>query len=298
MSGMRQGGEGLGRYAVVQGLWTWVLTACMLIMASPRSAHACVWNVLHWFNPLPPCEVEDQLGRYRNRQEAIRVEGKLGTLALHVREIRTELEAWRAAYRTARRFSEELTRVYGDLISDPIPSLLARYERTPLARFVRINPNGTFATVPLDSLAPALDFRTTADSVWQQFSDSLTMPRRYRRFAQAATDVPRMIYGTGMELERELAALHDFGTFTRPILDSLAEVGARTATRYVARGDVTGLSEARISQVSAVLSRLRGTAFEAQARGVSAKLQALTAVAERQRMAERAANRNSALQRF
>ncbi len=256
--------------------------ACLGIVLRPAPAHACIWNFLHWFNPLPPCEVQDDPARWRMHQTNNRILGKLGTIASDVIEIKAEIEGWKAASRTARRFSDQLARTYGDLSANPLPSLAAAYNRTPMANFLQLNANGTFS-VGVDPI----NFRRVADSVWTTYQDSLGLKRIYRKDWEDPARLPKQIFGSGARLEQQIAALGDWETFTRPILDSLSMLGGRTASRYMAHAEVAGLSEARISNLAIALSKLRGTAFEAQGLGLSAKIQALTAATEKQRQLQR-----------
>lgn len=284
-----------GVLRALRGLGIRFACVVLLLAGSASAAHACLWSVYNWFLPLPPCYVSDELSLYRNQQETVRVLGKLPTIALQIKEVRTEILQWRQAYRTARLYRDELAQAYGDLITDPLPSLEARFNRTPVGKLIRLAQNGTF--VLLDTSAAGIPFRRVADSVWGHFADSLEMGKLYRRWNRLA-DMPRNVYQTGGRLEEQLVALADWERFSAPIVDSLQAIGARTAARYVGQADVAGLSEARISQLSAALTRLRGTAFETQARGISAQVQAVATASKRQRLIERAMQRNTAFLRF
>lgn len=254
------------------------LSVVLLLCLSPTPAYACVWNFLDWFNPLPPCTVQDSPSQYRMNEVNDRIRSKLAVIAEEVKEVRAEIAGWKSAVQTARSFQATLVRTYGALSANPLPSLLAAYNRTPMANFLKIQPNGTFtiSTTPFS-------FRQIADSIWTAFQDTTSLVHLYRKAWATTTALPGLVFRDGTLLEQQVTALGDYETYTRPILDSLAAIGDRTAQRYAGHAEVMGLAEAHISNLAATLSHSRSTAFEAQTQSLSAKIQALTAATDKRR---------------
>jgi len=245
-----------------------LVVAGLLLPAAPVSA--CIWNPAHNFSPFPPCETEDFPGHNRVAQVNGRIGGKLLVTAAKIREVKTEIRQWQALHTEALAFERALKRVYGNVTANPIPSLVAEYNRiNPMSTFVRIRDEDGGWQLEL------ADLSVLADSILTQFEGD--MLGLYNEVATAPDRMTRMIQSRGARIESEFYAVRDFQRASAPVRDSLMAMGERLAGRYEGEASDEGESEATITTLSAALARLRGTAYHAQVTGLEARMQSVEA---------------------
>jgi hypothetical protein len=267
-----------------------LLLTCVLLLGSARAAHACVWNPAHDFLPFPPCKVEDQKAFQRAVQTNVWIAGKLSVTAMKIMEVKREIEAWQRAYGEARAWEEQLRRVYGELNTNPLNSMVAEYNRT--TRFALYAPLQRDALGRLEFRL--LDVGAAADSIFQALGDTTDLRRMWgTAWTPALKGSANRVALNSEMLERQMVSLMDHRMVTRAVSDSLQAVGNRTAARYEGDTGTEGNAEAQITNMSATLTRLRGTTFEAQAEAVNARMRTLS---EGRRTSEAAATRNAAHQ--
>jgi hypothetical protein len=249
--------------------------ALALVVARPAPAYACMWTVplppLAVPTPFPPCDQRDEAEIQRLKNANVKVGQKLATTVAKIREVKREIRAWQSATETARGFEDQLRAVYGDLSTDPMPSLVSAYRRTNMAQYVglEVGEDGQLQ-------ARMRDFRATGDSILDSYKDTDRLKARYDYFLdREEVRWTNQFTRVGAILDNRLQSLGNWEAQVRPHVDSVSAAGNRIANRYQGRDDVDGLSESKITTLSAELNRLRGTAFETQALGVRARMGAL-----------------------
>lgn len=247
-----------------------------LILARPEPAAACIWNVLHYFNPWPPCEIKDEPLLHRVKQANVRLAAVLYETATKITMVKREIYQWQRAYETATNYENVLRSVYGDLTANPLPSLIYSWNRSNIGAYVRLTPTGRFGVS-----ADIVDLRHVADSIAGAFLHDVDVRRIYAEFWEPEVQrLERVVEYTGRQLEHELANLGDYRRHTEAFRDSLRLLGNRVADRYTGVADAAGDAEAHISYLSIQLSKLRGTALHAQSRAITSRLRALEHAAE------------------
>lgn len=239
------------------------------IGAFPVPAAACILNPLHNFSPWPPCTPDDLPNENRLSQTNQRIAGKLLIAAGKIVEIKSEIRGWQTAYGQALAFEQDLKSVYGQVTAHPVPSLVHEFNRTrPLGRYVRLEFDEN-----MQIGVNTWDIRTVADSIKANFEANLE--QIYSPGLRSAERLESHVFNRGAMIEREILAVRDFQRYSAQVIDSLHASGSRTADRYVGMATADGVAEAHISQLSATLNRLRGTAFDAQVRSLESRLQVL-----------------------
>ena len=247
-----------------------------LSLARPTPAGACIWNILDYFLPWPPCKIKDEPVLHRVRQANARLAAVLFETAEKIKMVKREIYQWERAYRTATNFENQLRSVYGDLTANPLPSLVYTWNRTGIGSYVQLKPDGT-----LGVSFEIVDFREAADSIANAFLNEVDIQRIYAEsWAPELDRLRRVVEQTAVKLERELTHLGDYRRQTQAFRDSLQNLGNRFADRYTGNAEAVGDAEAHISHLSLQLSKLRGTAFHAQYRGISNRLKTLGYAAE------------------
>jgi len=256
--------------------------ALLLLMGAAQPAHACYWRLSDFFEPLPPCPVADNNTTHRVQEENARIMAKLVTVASHLQEVAAETVAWDGAMGTAVDYRDLLLRTYGDVSTNPLPSLSASYAQTPVAAYVAIGPDGSFHPVNI-----ALGMRQSLDSLSRAFADSTNLQHLYAEERMPITRSALEVHQNAQRLNQQIVALATYRTATRPVLDSLQRMGGRLGTRYQNVSTGGAKAEADLSDLQATMARLRGTAFSTQAAAIQARVQALTAAnATARRMAD------------
>lgn len=250
-------------------LFRTLLAAAALLAGSVTPAQACIYNLTDKGSPIPPCKVEDIPGAQRMRQLNSRLSAKLAVVAQQVRFAQQEIAAWQSTYETTRNYVDEMQQIWGDLTADPLPSLVSTYNRhSPLNRYVTLTPGGKPEMVDLraagDSVLAAIE--TSALAFYEESRD---------RAESSVMRYENRLESTAAHIERELGAMADYRQYATVIQDSLQAVGDRLASRYEGVSSSAGLSEAKISELTALFAQLRGTAFELEGASVAARLQAL-----------------------
>lgn len=245
-------------------------------------AEACLWRLTDGGNPLPPCRIDDLFTSERLRQANNQIIGKLATIQVKIRQVRREVHGWQRSYETMRNFEDLLQRTWGDLTADPLPSLVVAYNRTGLGSYVA----ATYEGGRFD--ADILDLNAAADSIWGTFQNQMDVERMYESALRPRIEgLERESVREGERFKTQMLAIGDWRRQTQPARDSLFHLSNRIAQRYEGRGDADGVAETRISSLSTSLTHLRGTSFEAQARSVQARMEALESSAEAGRRVRR-----------
>lgn len=251
--------------------------------ARPSFAHACIWNVAHFFLPWPPCTVEDQAVLSRVQNLNLQIAAKLMTIATQIQQVKTEIYQWQNAYETARNYERLLKRVWGDVTANPLPSMVVAFNHSSLGAYLRLDDTGGW----LPDLRLA-DFSAQADSIRDAFMNHTDLERIYQSTIAPWGDMMAFgLLGTVQLAENQLAALGDWSRYSQIVRDSLRNIGNRAAARYEAHTDASGEAEAKISHLSIALSKLRGTAFEAQGMAISNRLMVLEMAAEQAQLLDR-----------
>lgn len=238
---------------------------------APSPAYACVWNTAHKGSPLPPCKQEDIPGFRRIMQMNAQLLGKIFAATGKIIWVKQEIKQWQSAHRQATRFRDQMERKFGRLTENPLPSLVAEYNRrSPLAKYIALNYDEKY----LLAVSP-LNVPHVADSIYTAFQDSFNISRLYGTAKMTASDIK---YGTQYRLrntEKNLSALMDRRKFMEEFSDSLQEKAEEYSERYAAGREVkSSLAESQIELLSAQLNRLHGTAFEGEAAAINSRLEA------------------------
>jgi hypothetical protein len=247
------------------------------LIATPAMAHACIWDMKDSYSPFPPCKVEDMPAHDRLTQLNGRLSGKVGILAIKITTVKREIGAWQASYGAAKDYGEKMRRLYGESTANPIPSFVAEYNsRVPFARFMQLSPDGQPEFV---------DLRALGDSIVDSWSRDLEYLYNSTTY-HAANSVEAMKWDVRHlehQLNKEIRNAADFRRMTKAARDSIVESGLRHAIRYDGVTTDDGLSEARISTLTSLLTALRGTAVSAEAQALQSRLRVYEGSLERRR---------------
>lgn len=256
-----------------------VLSALLMPVVTPASVHACVWKVTHGGAPFPPCEVDDIPLRRRIDQLNTQLVGKVATVAQQIMWVRQEVQVWKRSWRQAKMWTRRFQSTYGRVTANPLPSMIAQYNRrAPLGRYLKLSANGDWAV----SLDP-VDFREIAADFLDRLKDREELARTY--FAGLPdviqTDVKDDYSWFRENAARRVNEMTEYEDYFEAASDSLRAAGDSLATRYADWATPDGLSEAKISRLSAILSRLRGTSVTAELRSLQARNQAVNTAIDR-----------------
>lgn len=256
-----------------------VCTAGIGVVLAPAPVEACVWRTGHYGNPFPPCPAEDNVLVKRINQLNVQLVGKVTTVASNIMYVRQEVEQWKDTWRQAKGWVDQFRRHYSQLTTNPLPSLIAAYNRNaPLAAYLQLSDNGNWAV----SLEP-VDLREIAEQFLEDLHDEVKVNERFFRglsvelTGAADSEFARFRDGA-IRRTTQMAA---YERYIDILSDSLNATGTDLASRYTDWTDGAGLSEAKISRLSAMLSRLRGTSVAAETRGMEARAQAIESAIER-----------------
>lgn len=283
-------------YRFVRPLFTVLTVAFGLVAFQPQPAHACMWNWGEGFSPLPECDIEDQPARKRLQQENSTLLAKITGEASRIVAVKQEIAAWNEALETAKNFEKVLKETFGDITANPLPSLVAEFNRErPLGRSIRLSSNGGLQ-VHVD--AP-VDIKALGDSLLRNLAESRGLEELY---GMPLNDIPEALsndleedlenelYGTGHILDRRLKQLVDLQEAHETFMDSLTHKGERTSVRYAGFGRASGESESEISHFSSSMSALKGTSYEAKLKALSQRFSSFhAAIRKRERVQEDAA---------
>jgi hypothetical protein len=263
---------------------TAAFAAAWLLAFGPAPAAACIWNTSHGFNPLPPCEVDDMPGRERIHQINTQLIGTLTSAAYHIREVQREVRQWRRAIAQAENYRRRAESYYGRMTANPLPSMVATYNReSPMAAYFQLNLDGDFKL----SLTP-VDLFASADSIRRSFADSLALRVHYKDMFTKRLEATVAIRRHHLQ-KRALQRVENvvsYRQYVNLVSDSLKSRGDEFAKRYASEGLPDGLAEIKLSRLSASLSRLHGTALDAQVRGTQARMQGHSGMTDQMDRAE------------
>jgi hypothetical protein len=256
-----------------------VALATLGLLTAAEPARACIWNVEHGGNPMPPCEMDDLPGRRRLHQLNTQLIGTMTTATYHIREVRREILQWRRTIQQAQRYKQRMELYYGNLTANPLPSMVAAYNRdSPLAAYFHLTIDGEFKL----SLEPVNLF-ASADSLIRSFSDSLTVRKQYfdiftSRLERDTEDRRQWLQVRALD---RLNRVVDHRQYVEVVSDSLRRTGEELALRYADEAEAAGYAEARITRLSASLSRLHGTALDTEVRALQARMQSYTGATDK-----------------
>lgn len=263
-------------------LFLFVMLTGGLVMARPQPAYACIWNFAHYFMPWPPCTTEDETVLRRVQALNLQISAKLLTIATKIQQVKTEIRQWQQLYETARNYEFLLKTVWGDITANPLPSMVIAWNQSNFGAYVRLDHQGG-----LNLGIRPVDFKAQADSIRDAFMNDIDLSRIYDMAAPYGFIIRNHALFTAKFAQDQLRALGDWSRYARIVRDSLQNIGNRTASRYEGVTDVSGEAEAKISHLSIALSKLRGTAFEAQGLAISNRLRTLEIAAEQARLLNR-----------
>lgn len=262
-----------------------------VLLVRPEPAAACIWDWTHYFTPWPPCEVKDQPLLHRVKQTNARIAAMLFETATKIQMIKREIRQWQMAYETATRFENQLRAVYGDLTANPLPSLVHSWNRSNIGGLIQLNANGAFSLS-----AEVVSFQEVADSIADSFLNDVDIERIYAEsWAPQMRNLRRTAEYAGTMFEQELGNLGDYRRHTEAFRDSLRFLGNRVADRYTNNAEASGDAEAYISHLSMQLSKLRGTAFQAQVASINSRLRAMEYAAEAEQLIHQNDGKRAAL---
>jgi hypothetical protein len=263
------------------------LAVVIATVGTPRASSACIWNYLDGFNPAPPCKKADKYTKSRLQQENARIVGKLTAVAGQIQQVEIEIKQWQKAYATATTYQDKLRAVEGDLMSNPLRSMVSAYNRTAMASYVKLSTDGTSL-----GLHP-VDIRASLDSIHDKLATDASYEQLYATARTEFKYKTRDIYRSGHALDDQFHALSDWQKGTATLKDSLRAAGNRNADRYAGETRTSGKAEAEISLTSAAITNLRGTAFDAQATSIQLKMHALQGTVETRRILDEERMRNN-----
>lgn len=244
-----------------------VLLALLAVLAvTPQAASACIWKRSDGWAPFPPCEYQDPYTARRLAQLNAQLVGKLRMAAEQVRNAKKETLLANRSRAAATVYMTALARAHGDVEATPLTSMVVEYNR--------IGSDGLRAVL---GAAGQLGFiQVQGDSTPDPlvaFRDSAALDEFYGLQSQEVDSTN--VNDLSRRLEEQLLAIADYDTRTRALAEQLLAIGQEHAGRYEGLASADGLAEAKISRLAAALTRLRGTAHEAQARSILARIETL-----------------------
>lgn len=241
------------------------------VLLKPTPAYACIWDPTHYFMPLPPCPVDDKPGQSKVKEMNKSLLAKLTLVAGKATMVAVEIRKWRQAYDTAMQWDDRINRAWGDLTAPPLPSLVAHFQHTPMARWVEVELDESG-----EIQVELVDIRAEADSLWDHYTDEEVWEQIYEKSWGRSYERMGRVVTRGVEtVGDELQSMLEWQEYAQTARDSLWENTRRTAMRYEGETSTEGMAEAQISNMSALLTKLRGSAYDAQVKAIESRMQAL-----------------------
>lgn len=224
----------------------------------PSVASACIWNPLHGFSPLPPCNVRDSELVKQTKEMNRAIMNKIALASSKIAFVQQEIAAWYSVIDGASNYVALIERVYVDGIPSPLPALVAEFNRqSPTSRYVWLDGGG-FRLVN-----NAQEIFRLAGEISQSLRDPEGVAELYDyRINTAVTNSWDAAKNT---VAHQLAAAFDYQQYVHEVTDRIYPTAERTSQRYVGVSDDGGLAEAAISDMSATLSGLIGLSAETEA---------------------------------
>lgn len=251
--------------------------------ASPTSLYACIFKVTDNQYcrgvpcPYPPCLKEDVPYRKRIDQFNSQMLGKMASTAVGVAFVMKEIEQWKELYSNSVNWRDTFTQYWGRLSANPLPRLANSWNNTNLSLLMTLDYKGGLRVD-----GEVVDVGMLADSMYALMQEQTNLSRLYDYGQQTAGQIEGRIKSeadyTSEIVLGEVKAMMDHQQYLRIVSDSLRNTGRELGDRYAdeelgARGD--GDAEASIVQMSAGMTRAKGSAFEMQLRAQQARNQAL-----------------------